>query len=363
MTALTLEAVRKSYGRTPVLHGIDLEMAAGEMVVVVGASGCGKSTLLRLVAGLEMPDSGRIVLDGRDITGHDPAARDIAMVFQHYALYPHMSVFDNMAYALKVRRLPRAEIAARVGEAAQMLHLTDLLDRRPRELSGGQRQRVAIGRAVVRKPRLFLFDEPLSSLDARLRTSMRAEIKRLQRSLGVTSLYVTHDQHEAMTLGDRLLVLNAGRTAQLGRPMDVYARPADICVAELIGALPMNLLPARLRGDGAALLTSTGDLGLELAVPLPRAPGRDADAVVIGIRPEDVEIAPGAPPGAALPFELDAAQPLGAEVLLIGRLDGGIPFSLRAPAGAYAAGARMHLTCPTARLHVFAAATGQRIGA
>jgi len=346
MAGLSLEAVRKSYGRNAVLHGIDLAVAPGEMVVVVGASGCGKSTLLRLVAGLEKPSAGRVLLDGRDLTAEDPAARDIAMVFQHYALYPHMSVFDNMAYALKVRRLPRAEIAARVEEAAQMLHIGELLGRKPRELSGGQRQRVAIGRAVVRKPRLFLFDEPLSSLDARLRTSMRAEIRRLQRRLGVTSLYVTHDQHEAMTLGDRILVLNEGRTAQLGAPLEIYAAPADVTVAELIGSPPMNLLPGHLTAASEAR-------------PGPAAASGET-AIILGIRPEDVILGPAAAPALALEFVPESVEPLGAEVLLVGQIDGGAAFSARAPAGSFALGSRLILSCPLDKVHVFDPQTGRR---
>ncbi|MDE2201008.1 MAG: ATP-binding cassette domain-containing protein, partial [Rhodospirillales bacterium] len=246
MASLVLEDLRKSFGATAVLHGIDLTLQSGEMLVIVGASGCGKSTLLRLVAGLEVPTAGRIILDGRDVAPLDPAARDIAMVFQNYALYPHMSVFDNMAYGLRIRGLSKAEIARRVGDTATLLGLETLLQRRPRQLSGGQRQRVAMGRAIVREPKLFLFDEPLSNLDAKLRVTMRAEIRRLQRRMAVTSLYVTHDQVEAMTLGDRLLVLHQGRAVQLATPMEVFERPADTYVAGFIGAPSMNFLPATL---------------------------------------------------------------------------------------------------------------------
>ena len=252
MATLELHDLRKSFGTTPVLHNVDLALASGEMLVIVGASGCGKSTLLRLVAGLEVPSSGRIVLDGRDVGGLDPAARDIAMVFQNYALYPHMSVFDNMAYALRIRGQTADEIRRRVEDTAALLGLESLLQRKPRQLSGGQRQRVAMGRAIVREPKLFLFDEPLSNLDAKLRMTMRAEIRRLQRRMGVTSLYVTHDQIEAMTLGDRLLVLHHGRVVQLATPMEVFERPADIYVAGFIGAPAMNFLPATLCGEGSA---------------------------------------------------------------------------------------------------------------
>ena len=249
MAALDLIGLRKNFGATEVLRQIDLSLASGEMLVIVGASGCGKSTLLRMVAGLETPSAGRIVLEDRDITEVDPSARDIAMVFQNYALYPHMTVFENMAYGLRIRGLSREDIARRVDEAASLLGLSDFLARKPRQLSGGQRQRVAMGRAIVREPKLFLFDEPLSNLDATLRVRTRAEIRRLQRRLGVTSLYVTHDQVEAMTLGDRLLVLHQGRPAQLATPMEIFEHPADTYVAGFIGAPAMNFLPAILTDD------------------------------------------------------------------------------------------------------------------
>ena len=247
---LELAGVEKSFGATRVLHGIDLRVAEGEMIVVVGASGCGKSTLLRIVAGLEEPTAGRVRIGGRDVTALEPADRDVAMVFQNYALYPHMTVERNMAYGLRIRGLPKPEIARRVREAAELLGIGALLDRRPRQLSGGQRQRVAMGRAIVREPALFLFDEPLSNLDARLRVQMRAEIRRLQRRLGVTSLFVTHDQTEAMTLGDRLVVMHAGHAAQVATPMEIWARPADTYVAGFIGSPSMNLLEATLAEDG-----------------------------------------------------------------------------------------------------------------
>ena len=266
MATLQLDGLQKSFGATKILQGIDLTLADGEMLVIVGASGCGKSTLLRLVAGLETASAGRILLDGRDITRLDPAARDIAMVFQNYALYPHMTVEQNMAYGLRIRGLPKAEIRAKVQATADLLGLGALLARRPRQLSGGQRQRVAMGRAIVREPKLFLFDEPLSNLDAALRVQMRAEIRRLQRRLGVTSLYVTHDQVEAMTLGDRLLVLHGGVPVQLAAPMDVYARPATAYVAGFIGAPAMNFLPATADADGWVARLASG-----YAVALPAA--------------------------------------------------------------------------------------------
>ncbi|TCT04345.1 ABC transporter ATP-binding protein [Aquabacter spiritensis] len=350
--ALELQGLRKRFGRTEILHGIDLAVAAGEFLVVVGASGCGKSTLLRLVAGLEAPSAGRVLLDGRDITGHDPAARDIAMVFQSYALYPHMSVFDNMAYGLRIRGLARTEIAAKVAATADLLGLADLLARKPRQLSGGQRQRVAMGRAIVREPKLFLFDEPLSNLDAKLRLGMRVEIKRLQRRLGVTSLYVTHDQIEAMTLADRLLVLQDGRAVQLAPPLEVFQRPASTHVAGFIGAPAMNLLPARLGpGGGAAVLAG----GAVLPFGDGRRAGEEGRALQIGIRPEHIEVAPG-----GADFSVDLVEPLGSECILTGRLAGGQILSVRRPGPPPgAAGLSVHL--PPRHLHVFDAETGLRI--
>jgi sn-glycerol 3-phosphate transport system ATP-binding protein len=280
MATLQLEGLRKSFGETAILQGIDLTLHHGEMLVIVGASGCGKSTLLRLVAGLETATAGRILLDDRDITRLDPAARDIAMVFQNYALYPHMTVAENMAYGLRIRGMPKPAIAARVQQTADLLGLGALLARRPRQLSGGQRQRVAMGRAIVREPKLFLFDEPLSNLDASLRVQMRAEIRQLQRRLGVTSLYVTHDQVEAMTLGDRLLVLHQGVPVQFAPPMEIFERPATTYVAGFIGAPAMNFLSAVASGDGRSARLASGH---ELA--LPQDVGRSA-AVTLGIRPE-----------------------------------------------------------------------------
>src|SRR3954453_3325134 len=280
MATLDIQGLSKSFGATEVLRRIDLSLADGEMLVIVGASGCGKSTLLRLVAGLETPSAGRIIIGGRDVTALDPSERDIAMVFQNYALYPHMSVFDNMAYGLRIRGLSRGAITRKVEDAAALLGLEALLARKPRQLSGGQRQRVAMGRAIVRNPKLFLFDEPLSNLDAKLRVQMRAEIRRLQRRLGVTSLYVTHDQVEAMTLGDRLLVLHLGRPVQLATPMEVFSRPAATYVADFLGAPAINFLPAELENGGHAIRLGSGE---SYALP-GRYPGQ---AVTLGIRPEN----------------------------------------------------------------------------
>ncbi|SMC45957.1 sn-glycerol-3-phosphate ABC transporter ATP-binding protein UgpC [Primorskyibacter flagellatus] len=246
MATVTLQNVRKSFGKTDVIHGIDLDIADGEFIVIVGPSGCGKSTLLRMVAGLETVTSGEVRIGGKLVNDVEPMDRDIAMVFQNYALYPHMSVFDNMAYGLKIAKTPRSEIEERVASAAELLQLEPYLHRKPRELSGGQRQRVAMGRAIVRKPAVFLFDEPLSNLDAKLRVQMRLEIKALQRKLGVTALYVTHDQVEAMTLADRMVVMNGGVADQIGKPLEVYADPQTAFVGGFIGSPPTNFLNAGL---------------------------------------------------------------------------------------------------------------------
>src|SRR5512145_3187436 len=261
MASIDFSDVCKSYGTNQVVHGISLKVDDGEFVVLVGPSGCGKSTLLRMVAGLEEITSGSIRIGDRIVNDLEPKDRDCAMVFQNYALYPHMSVYDNMAYGLKIRKLPKADINKRVNIAAEILELEGLLGRKPRQLSGGQRQRVAMGRAIVREPAVFLFDEPLSNLDAKLRVQMRAELQALHRRLGTTSLYVTHDQVEAMTLAHRMIVMNAGRAEQIGAPLEVYARPATTFVAAFIGSPPMNLIPEE----------------------------RDGRKVLFGIRPEHLE--------------------------------------------------------------------------
>ncbi|MFV0359370.1 ABC transporter ATP-binding protein [Tropicimonas sp.] len=289
MATVTLENLRKSFGRTEVIHGVDIDIADGEFIVIVGPSGCGKSTLLRMVAGLETVTSGEVRIGGRRMNEVEPMDRDIAMVFQNYALYPHMSVFDNMAYGLKIAKVPRAEIRARVHAAAEILQLEPYLKRRPRELSGGQRQRVAMGRAIVREPAVFLFDEPLSNLDAKLRVQMRLEIKALQRKLGVTSLYVTHDQVEAMTLADRMMVMNAGHVDQIGPPLEVYANPATAFVAGFIGSPPMNFFDAARFGAAA-------------------------NGARLGIRPEFLRIVPE--PDGRIAGIVTSAEPLGAETLI-----------------------------------------------
>ena len=356
MATLELRGVRKSFGPLTVLHGVDLTLADGEMLVIVGASGCGKSTLLRMVAGLETPSAGQVLLSGRDITHLDPAARDIAMVFQNYALYPHMSVFENMAYGLRIRGLARDDIRARVDEAAGLLGLGELLDRRPRQLSGGQRQRVAMGRAIVRHPQLFLFDEPLSNLDAKLRVQMRAELRRLQRRLAVTSLYVTHDQVEAMTLGDRLLVLHQGRAVQLATPLEIFERPADTYVAGFIGAPAMNFLPAVLASNGRAARLAAGPL-----IPFADGPrdGPDGRAITIGIRPEHVEIGEG-----GVMLLVDLVEPLGSETLVHGHLaNDPLQMLVVKSTGRAPANDRVPVIIPAGQIHVFDAGSGRRIAA
>jgi sn-glycerol 3-phosphate transport system ATP-binding protein len=354
MAMLDLIGLRKNFGVTEVLRQIDLSLASGEMLVIVGASGCGKSTLLRIVAGLETPSAGQILLEERDITSVDPSARDIAMVFQNYALYPHMTVFENMAYGLRIRGLAREDIAQRVDEAAALLGLSELLGRKPRQLSGGQRQRVAMGRAIVREPKLFLFDEPLSNLDATLRVRTRAEIRRLQRRLGVTSLYVTHDQVEAMTLGDRLLVLHQGRPAQLATPMEVFEHPADTYVAGFIGAPAMNFLPAILTESGSAAKLEAGPLVHFIDR---KRDGSDGKALTIGVRPEHVRIDPG-----GVPLRIDLIEPLGSETLIHGRLaaPGETALVIRL-AGRAPEGDILPVEFPPEQIHVFDAATGLRL--
>jgi len=350
MATVTLNGVRKSYGTREVVHGVSCAVADGELVVVVGPSGCGKSTLLRMVAGLETISAGTVAIDGRVMNGVEPKDRDIAMVFQNYALYPHMSVYDNMAYGLKMRRMGRDEIAARVRRAAAILQLTDLLDRKPRQLSGGQRQRVAMGRAIVRDPKVFLFDEPLSNLDAKLRVQMRVEIKRLQQELGTTSLYVTHDQVEAMTLADRLVVMNDGSVDQIGPPLDLYERPATVFVAGFIGSPAMNLIAGQLDPRGAAI----GDLIL----PLDGRAGEPDRKVTIGLRPENLELAGDGP----ILIQTELLERLGADTIVHGRLGDGTALTARASgAVALRLGEPIHLAIAPEHIHLFDADSGRRL--
>ena len=308
MASVSIRGVRKSFGTTAVLHGVDVEVADGEFTILVGPSGCGKSTLLRMIAGLENISGGEIAIGGRVVNDVSPKERDIAMVFQNYALYPHMTVRDNMAFSLKLARAPREVVRQKVGAAAGALGLDALLDRYPRQLSGGQRQRVAMGRAIVRDPQVFLFDEPLSNLDAKLRVQMRAEIKELHGRLGTTTVYVTHDQIEAMTMADKIVVMHGGHVEQVGAPLELYDRPANLFVAGFIGSPAMNLLQGEVRADGFA----AGGMVL----PLP--PGRHAPgAAVYGIRPEHWRLDP-----AGVPATVTVVEPTGSETQVMARLGG-----------------------------------------
>ena len=360
MASVTLHGVRKSYGKTEVIHGVDCEIAQGEFLVIVGPSGCGKSTLLRMIAGLEQITGGDMMIGERRVNDLEPAERDIAMVFQNYALYPHMTVYKNMAYGLKIRGMSKAEIDERVKKAADILELSELLKRTPRQLSGGQRQRVAMGRAIVREPAVFLFDEPLSNLDAKLRVQMRVEIKKLQETLGITSVYVTHDQVEAMTLGHRLMVLNNGNVEQLGTPIELYERPATVFVAGFIGSPSMNLLEGRIGGGGESLELPGGEsLSLNGATMLSHA-GR---TVTVGIRPEHIALAPNGQATAHL--KVDLVEQLGADTMVHGhfgadqsaltvRLSG-----IQSPA----AGELMPLAITPDHIHLFDPESGARLQA
>ncbi len=357
MATVELRNVRKSYGMgrsaVEVIHGIDCAVADGEFIVLVGPSGCGKSTLLRMVAGLETVSAGEIAIGGRVVNHLEPKDRDIAMVFQNYALYPHMSVAENMGYGLKIRGVAKAEIEARVGRAAAMLELAPYLARRPRELSGGQRQRVAMGRALVRDPAVFLFDEPLSNLDAKLRVQTRMELQKLHREFGVTSLYVTHDQVEAMTLGQRMIVMNQGVAEQIGAPMAVYAKPASTFVAGFIGSPAMNLLEGE--AEGSSHLVTNG-ARLELHGDAPRR-----GPLTLGVRPEHLQAVGEAE--AMLTMTVDLVEVLGADSYAYGALGPGGPALIaRLPAGTHpAAGTRLPLRIDHAHLHWFARDTGRRV--
>jgi multiple sugar transport system ATP-binding protein len=347
MASIDITGIRKSYGTVPVLHGVDLAIRDGEFVVLVGPSGCGKSTLLRMIAGLEDITAGEIHIGGALVNDLQPKDRDIAMVFQSYALYPHMTVAGNMSYSLRLRRVARELIAGKISSAATTLGLETLLERRPRALSGGQRQRVAMGRAIVRAPKAFLFDEPLSNLDARLREQMRGEIKRLHQSLGATSIYVTHDQIEAMTLADRIVAMNAGLVQQVGTPLDLYDRPANLFVAGFIGSPAMNMLKGSYRADGAASCVEAAD-GTE--VPLGRTyPLENGAPVTLGIRPEHVVVGRGS----GLPAAVDLIEPTGFGTIVHLRAYGTDLKAFTLERGTAVVGEQAKVMLPTERLHLF----------
>ena len=350
MAGVDIRGIRKGFGQQPILRGIDLSIADGEFVVFVGPSGCGKSTLLRTICGLETADEGTVSIGGRDMTHVTPAARGIAMVFQSYALYPHMTVFDNMGFALKMAGLSRDEIRVKVEQAAATLRIEPLLQRKPKELSGGQRQRVAIGRAIVRQPQVFLFDEPLSNLDATLRVQMRIELARLHRSLASTMVYVTHDQVEAMTLADRIVVLRAGRIEQVGAPLALYHAPDNLFVAGFLGAPPMNFMAGEVRQwhAGLAVVALAGGAQLQVRIAAAMAPGT---RVTLGMRPEHIVL--GIPDGIAA--TVIAVERLGEGSYLYATVAGsGEALVVRAdPDGDWSVGQRLAIGAPLARIHLF----------
>jgi multiple sugar transport system ATP-binding protein len=361
MASVAIHDIRKAFGATQVIHGVDINIGDGEFVVLVGPSGCGKSTLLRMVAGLENITSGEIRIGDRVVNNLPPKERDIAMVFQNYALYPHMTVAANMGFSLKLRGAPRTEIEARVKRASEILGLGPYLDRFPRQLSGGQRQRVAMGRAIVRDPQVFLFDEPLSNLDAKLRVQMRTEIKELHQRLKTTTIYVTHDQIEAMTMADKIVVMHDGLVEQIGAPLDLYDRPANVFVAGFIGSPAMNFLRGTIRINGTASFSGPNGVSLPLAAPPAHADGRPA---VYGIRPEHFVIADD---GAEA--EVQVIEPTGSETQVVARLgsqhsgqDVGpdiiAVFRERHP---FKPGDKIRLKPDPRLVHLFDEATGQRI--
>jgi multiple sugar transport system ATP-binding protein len=357
MATVDINGVVKRYGNHEVIQGVDLSIRDGEFVSLIGASGCGKSTLLRMIAGLEPISGGTIAIGGRVVNDVPPKSRDIAMVFQNYALYPHFTVAENMGFSLKLRNVAKPEIRKAVGEAAEMLGLTPYLGRYPRQLSGGQRQRVAMGRAIVRKPSVFLFDEPLSNLDAKLRVQMRSEIKTLQQRLRTTSIYVTHDQIEAMTMSDRIVILNAGRVEQAGAPLDLYDTPANLFVATFIGSPAMNLIEAVAVRDAEGLVAVTED---GLRFPLGGYAGvTEAMALVLGMRPAQIDISRDASAG-GMPFAIDFVEQTGAESYVSGTL--GKHRMMIAHAGRIATTPGPAFVTPRpGGLHLFDRATGRRL--
>ncbi len=360
MADVRLAGIHKTYHEAEVIHGVDCHIADGEFLVIVGPSGCGKSTLLRMVAGLETITDGDIHIGERVVNELEPAERDIAMVFQNYALYPHMSVFNNMAYGLKIRGLAKSEIEERVRKTADILELGEFLKRSPRQLSGGQRQRVAMGRAIVREPSVFLFDEPLSNLDAKLRVQMRLEIKKLQERLGITSIYVTHDQVEAMTLGHRLMVLNAGYVEQIGTPIELYERPASTFVAGFIGSPAMNFLDARIADVGGSVELPGGE-----SLPLAGASAgiESGRPVTVGLRPEHLQ--QSADGDSVAHLNVDVVEHLGADTIVHGHFGtSSTDLTVRLPGVRYLqSGEILPLSVKSDQMHLFDAENGTRLGA
>ncbi len=350
MATVSVRSVRKAFGSVEVLHGVDVEVADGEFVILVGPSGCGKSTLLRMIAGLENITRGEIAIGGRVVNNVAPKERDIAMVFQNYALYPHMTVRDNMAFSLTLLNAPKSVIEEKVGRAAGILGLEPYLARYPRQLSGGQRQRVAMGRAIVRDPQVFLFDEPLSNLDAKLRVAMRAEIKELHQRLKTTTIYVTHDQIEAMTMADKIVVMNGGNVEQMGAPLELYDRPRNLFVAGFIGSPAMNFIKGRIEGG----VFRAGDI----ALPLPSDPGqaREGQPVVYGIRPEHLRL-----DGAGVAATVHVTEPTGSETQVIMHLAGSQVVGAFRERIAEKPGQHLHIAPDPALVHLFDEQTGTRL--
>jgi multiple sugar transport system ATP-binding protein len=356
MAQVALRNIVKTFDRTPAVQGIDLDISDREFIVLVGPSGCGKSTTLRMIAGLEEATSGEIYIGDQLVNDVPPKDRDIAMVFQNYALYPHMTVFENMSFGLRLKKFPKPEIRERVQNAARILDITDLLDRRPKQLSGGQRQRVAMGRAIVRNPKVFLFDEPLSNLDAKLRVQMRTEIKKIHQTVTTTTVYVTHDQVEAMTLADRVVIMNGGRIDQIGTPHEVYHKPRTQFVAGFIGSPTMNFLPCRLVENGAGLSIRLSDW---LALPVPasreaRYRPRVGHELMFGLRPEHIREGRGdIPPGmAAFEARLDVVEPMGMETMVYFLVDGVEVCGRVDPAAAGTVGEPMRLVADVNQMHL-----------
>jgi ABC-type sugar transport system ATPase subunit len=358
LATVSLRDVRKSFEAQEVIHGIDLEIADQEFVVLVGPSGCGKSTLLRMIAGLEPVSSGQIAIGDRVVNEVDPKDRDVAMVFQDYALYPHLTVFENIAFSLRYRGVAKAEIARRVSQAASILDIESLLERKPRQLSGGQRQRVAMGRAIVREPKVFLFDEPLSNLDAKLRVQMRTEIKKLRDRVRTTAIYVTHDQVEAMTLADRIVLLNNGRVEQIGTPEDVYEAPATLFVAGFIGASGMNLMPGHLRCAASGCTVELGTHARLAALPPRHGNGADLP-VVVGVRPEHLQWAEG--DGASLSGTARVVEPLGSDTLVIFDMAGRELQARLPPRLVRRAGDPVRVAVAPEAIHLFDPESGRRL--
>jgi multiple sugar transport system ATP-binding protein len=360
MASVTIAAVKKRFGVVEILHGVDIEVPDGSFTVLVGPSGCGKSTLLRMIAGLEEISGGEIRIGNKRVNELPPKQRDIAMVFQNYALYPHMSVRDNMAFSLMLAKQDEPTIKSKVGRAAEILGLTNLLDRFPRQLSGGQRQRVAMGRAIVRDPQVFLFDEPLSNLDAKLRVAMRTEIKELHQRLKTTSIYVTHDQIEAMTMGDQIVVMKDGHIEQTGSPLELYDRPANTFVAGFIGSPAMNFLPGTLRRSADAVKVELAD-GTRVNAPRTAA-GSDGQPVLLGTRPEHLALGDASTSG-GIPMEVVVVEPTGADTLVSCRHQGTDLSVVFRERHNFAPGSTIHLLPDTLHAHLFDAGSGMRLAA